>query len=279
MRPITNEQGAYQTPSRRIFWLARRWPSLFYYSEFLTYVLRYSRRAKRTPLSAEDWWQSSLLSMQGLEKVGVQVEVTGAHHLQQVAGPCVLIGNHMSTLETICLPAVVEPYKECTFIVKRGIAEYPIFKHIILSREPIVVDRTNPREDLQVVLEEGSKALAKGRSVVVFPQTTRTLTLDPEHFNSIGIKLAKRANVPVVPVALKTDAWGIGTLIKEFGRIDPTKKVHMAFGAPLTIEGRGTAEHKQIIDFIQERLQTWQASSPPQMATHAVEEAHALPGH
>lgn len=279
MQPITDEQGNYHTPPRRVFFLARRWPTLFYYTEFLTYVLRYSSRARRGAFGAEEWWQSSLLSMQGLEKVGVQVEVTGANHLHQVAGPCVLVANHMSTLETICLPAVVEPYKECTFIVKRGIAEYPIFKHIILSREPIVVDRTNPREDLQVVLEEGSKALAKGRSVVVFPQTTRTLTLDPEHFNSIGIKLAKRANVPVVPVALKTDAWGIGTMIKEFGRIDPTKKVHMAFGAPLTIEGRGATEHKQIIDFIQERLQAWQASPSPQMTTRAAEEAHALPGH
>ena len=276
MQPITDEQGNYHTPPRRVFFLARRWPTLFYYTEFLTYVLRYSSCAKRGVFGAEEWWQSSLLSMQGLEKVGVQVEVTGANHLQQVAGPCVLVANHMSTLETICLPAVVEPYKECTFIVKRGIAEYPIFKHIILSREPIVVDRTNPREDLQVVLEEGGKALAKGRSVVVFPQTTRTLTLDPEHFNSIGIKLAKRANVPVVPVALKTDAWGIGTLIKEFGRIDPTKKVHMAFGAPLTIEGRGTAEHKQIIDFIQGRLQAWQTSAPSQPANLTAGEPHAL---
>lgn len=276
MKPITDEQGVYQTPSRRIFWLARRWPSLFYYTKFLIYVLRYSSRAKRGVLGTEGWWESSLLAMQGLEKVGVQIEVTGANHLSQVAGPCVFIANHMSTLETICLPAVIEPYKECTFIVKRGIAEYPIFKHIILSREPIVVDRTNPREDLQTVLEEGGKALAKGRSVVVFPQTTRTLTLDPEHFNSIGIKLAKRANVPVVPLALKTDAWGIGSLIKEFGRIDPTQKVHMAFGAPLTIEGRGATEHKQIIDFIQGRLQIWQAPPAPQPATLTTGEAPIL---
>lgn len=279
MQPITDEQGHYHTPPRQVFFLARRWPSLFYYTKFLTYVLRYSSRAKRGTFGTEGWWESSLRAMQGLEKVGVQIEVTGANHLQAVTGPCVFIANHMSTLETICLPAVIEPYKECTFIIKRGIAEYPIFKHIILSREPIVVDRTNPREDLQVVLEEGGKALAKGRSVVVFPQTTRTLTLDPEQFNSIGIKLAKRGNVPVIPVALKTDAWGIGTLIKEFGRIDPAKKVYIAFGAPLTIEGRGAAEHKQIIDFIQERLQAWQASPPPPMAISAATETHALPGH
>lgn len=276
MQPITDEQGNYHTPPRRVFFLARRLPSLFYYTEFLTYVFRYSGRAKRGAYGAEEWWYSSLLALQGLEKVGVQVEVTGANYLYQVEGPCVFIANHMSTLETICLPAVIEPYKACTFIVKRGIAEYPVFKHIILSRDPIVVDRTNPREDLQVVLEEGGKALAKGRSVVVFPQTTRTLTLEPEHFNSIGIKLAKRANVPVIPLALKTDAWGIGTLVKEFGRIDPTQKVHMAFGPPITIEGRGATEHKQIIEFIQQRLQAWRSSPTPELSNRTAQDAHTL---
>ena len=178
--------------------------------------------------------------------------------MEEVAGPCVFIANHMSTLETICLPAVIQPYKDCTFIVKRGIVEYPVFKHIMRSRDPIVVDRANPREDLKVVLEEGCNLLARGRSIVVFPQTTRTVTFEPEQFNTIGVKLAKRANVPIIPLALKTDAWGIGTLVKEFGRIDPTKKVHMAFGAPITVQGRGSDEHKQIVEFIQQQMQRWQ---------------------
>lgn len=257
MQPITDEQGNYHTQPHRIFFLARRLPSLFYYTEFLVYVFRYSSLAKQGHYGAEEWWYSSLLAMQGLEKVGVEIEVTGTKLLATVEGPCVFIANHMSTLETICLPAVIQPYKDCTFIVKRGIVEYPVFKHIMLTRDPIVVDRTNPREDLKVVLEEGCKALERGRSVVVFPQTTRAVLFDPEQFNTIGVKLAKRANVPVIPLALKTDAWGIGTLVKEFGRIDPTKKVHMAFGAPLTIAGRGADEHRQIIEFIQQQLQGW----------------------
>lgn len=278
MQPITDEQGNYHTPPRRIFFLARRFPSLFYYAAFLNYVFRYSGRAKRGEYSAEEWWYSSLLALQGLEKVGVEVEITGANILARVAGPCVFIANHMSTLETICLPAVIQPYKDCTFIIKRGIAEYPVFKHIIMARAPIVVARTNPREDLQVVMEEGSKVLASGRSVVVFPQTTRTLTLEPEHFNTIGIKLAKRANAPVVPLALKTDAWGIGALVKEFGRIDPTKKVYMAFGTPLTIQGRGAAEHKQIIDFIQQQLQMWRPPAPPPPPITAVSDQNVMSG-
>lgn len=276
MQPITDEQGSYHTQPRPIFFLARCLPSLFYYTEFLTYVFRYSSLAKRGAYGDEEWWYSSLLALQGLEKVGVEIEVTGSKWLESVAGPCVFIANHMSTLETICLPAVIQPYKDCTFIVKRGIVEYPVFKHIMLTRGPIVVDRTNPREDLKVVLEEGCNALARGRSVVVFPQTTRSVTFEPEQFNTIGVKLAKRANVPVIPLALKTDAWGIGALVKEFGRIDPTKKVHMAFGAPITIQGRGNEEHRQIVEFIQQQMQQWQQTS---VSASTANRLHHLDGH
>ena len=258
MKTITDQHGSYHTQPGRTFFLARRLPSLFYYTRFLTYCFRYSSLAKQGKFGAEEWWQGSLLTLQALEKVGVEIEITGSKVMEEVTGPCVFIANHMSTLETICLPAVIQPYKDCTFIVKRGIVEYPVFKHIMLSRDPIVVGRANPRDDLKVVLEEGCNLLARGRSIIVFPQTTRTVTFDPEQFNTIGIKLAKRANVPVIPLALKTDAWGIGAIVKEFGRIDPTKKVHIAFGAPITIQGRGNDEHKQIIEFIQQQMQRWQ---------------------
>jgi len=41
----------------------------------------------------------------------------------------------------------------------------------------------------------------------------RTVAFDPALFTSIGVKLAQRAGVPVVPLALLTDAWGNGRLV------------------------------------------------------------------
>ena len=258
MQKIGDEFGAYLTQPRRLSWLARLFPTPYYYVQFVSFVLRASSQARKGQYGSEEWWQSSISALLALETVGVQIAVTGINRLTSVPGPCVIIANHMSTLETVSLPGVIEPYKSCTFIVKRGIVEYPIFKHIMLARGPIVVDRVNPREDLKVVLEEGARQLARGRSVIVFPQTTRTVAFDPAQFNSIGIKLAKRGGVPVIPLALQTDAWAIGRLVKEFGRIDPNKTVRMAFGAPLEISGRGNEEHAQVVDFIQRQLQEWQ---------------------
>jgi 1-acyl-sn-glycerol-3-phosphate acyltransferase len=133
----------------------------------------------------------------------------------------------------------------------------PVFGPIMRSRKPVLVGRTNPREDLKVVLEGGTEKLNSGQSIVIFPQSTRALVFNSEDFNSLGIKLAIKAGVPVIPIALKTDAWGIGRLVKEFGPIDRRKKVHFAFGEPLTIQGRGSDEHQKVVNFIQEHLAKW----------------------
>jgi 1-acyl-sn-glycerol-3-phosphate acyltransferase len=163
----------------------------------------------------------------------------------------------MSTLETIILPGIVQPLKDVTFVVKRAIIEYPVFKYMLLSRDPIVVDRVNPREDLMRVLTEGAAHLKRGRSIIVFPQTTRTTTFDPAQFNTIGIKLAREAGVPIVPVAVRSDAWGIGKWIKEFGKIDVSRPVRFAFGQPLMVEGRGNTTHQEIIRYISDHLKAW----------------------
>jgi hypothetical protein len=47
-------------------------------------------------------------------------------------------------------------------------------------------------------------------------------------------------------------------LLKDFGRIDPSRKAHFAFGEAFNVEGKGSTEHQQVIDFIQHHLAQWQ---------------------
>ena len=135
--------------------------------------------------------------------------------------------------------------------------DLPVFKHIMRSRDPIVVGRQNPKEDLKAVLESGLERLNNNISIVVFPQTTRSTNIDPKSFNSIGVKLAKRAGVPVIPMALKTDAWGVGSILRDFGKIHPSKDIYFCFGDPITITGNGRETHQAVVAFITEKLKTW----------------------
>lgn len=232
-------------------------PQFMFYPQFFRIIWVNSRKAKRGLYGGREWAESSLDVMRALENVGARIEITGIANINKFEGPTVFIGNHMSTLETMVLPCIIQPLKETTFIVKESLLTMPVFGHVMRSRDPVVVGRVNPREDLKTVLEEGTKKLKAGRSIIVFPQSTRSVIFNPAEFNSLGIKLAVRAGVPVVPIALKTDAWGIGRYVKEFGPVDIRKKVHFAFGEPMKVEGRGTDEHERVIRFIQERLEVW----------------------
>lgn len=256
MEPLT-DQNIYSSPKKHISGIAKHFPGLVFYLKMFSVVIRSSHMAKKGVYNNEAWVNESKKTLKALESVGMHFLVENLSILRSLDRPCVFIGNHMSVLETFVLPSLIQPYKDVTFVVKESLIRYPIFKHVMISRNPIVVTREDPRADLKAVLKGGLERLKRNISIIVFPQTTRTLGLNREQFNSIGIKLAKGANVPVVPLALKTDGWGNGHLIKDFGKIDPSKSAHFCFGDPLLISQSGREEHEFIFQFIQSKLNSW----------------------
>ena len=126
----------------------------------------------------------------------------------------------------------------------------------MLSRDPIVVGREDPRKDLEAVISKGVELLEKGVSIIIFPQSTRSPVFDPGKFNSMGIKLAQKAGLKVVPVALKTDFWGSGKLIKELGPIY-TELGYISNLANHFFLKVSKNQNQKVIDFIQESLRSW----------------------
>ena len=188
-----------------------RFPALRFYSSLLAGpVFWLCRRAAKGLCDDSAWVHASLRVTELIERVGCPVSIEGMENISATRGPCVFVANHMSTLETFMLPGIIRPHRAVTFVMKKSLVTLPFFGAVMRSRDPIVVGRTNPREDLTAVLEGGVERLKKGISIIVFPQSTRTPDFDPQHFNTIGVKLARKAGVPVVPLALKTDAWGTG---------------------------------------------------------------------
>ncbi len=255
---VTENRDSYVTHPGRSSWLFHKLPSLYFYPRMLATVFRASRKARWKGFTDHDWILRSVDIFRHLERVDCRFIIRGKKNFIDLDKPCVFVGNHMSTLETFALGAVICPHRPVTFVVKEGLVRYPIFKHIMISRDPVVVKRVNPRDDFKVVMQEGLDRLNRGMSVVVFPQAERSRVLDPQRFNSMGVKLARKAGVPVVPLALKTDAWGQGRIIKDFGKISPNRPIRMDFGPAMHIQGNGKAEHQAIVDFISSRLNAWQ---------------------
>jgi 1-acyl-sn-glycerol-3-phosphate acyltransferase len=250
-------QNNYKSPKTPISWFARKFPTSIFYAKMFLVVLKASKFSKKGDYTSERWIQSSLDIVKALESVGGSFEMQNVATHRQFESPCVFIANHMSILETFVLPCLIQPYRDVTFVVKDSLISYPFFKHVMVSQDPVVVGRVNPRQDLKNVLEEGQKRLNNNISMVIFPQTTRSLSFDTKKFNTLGVKLAKRAKVPVIPIALKTDAWGIGRRFKDFGKINPATPVRICFGEPLYVKGSGKEEHNYIVEFITAKLKSW----------------------
>jgi 1-acyl-sn-glycerol-3-phosphate acyltransferase len=255
-----SKQSSYQTPEQHASWMARCCPTAVFYSRILGIVYHGSKLAKKGLYDDQGWIQSSLTAVRALESVGGRFDIQGLDILGRLQSPCVFIGNHMSVLETFVLPCLIQPFRDVTFVVKESLITYPFFGHVMRNRNPVVVGRDNPREDLKAVLEDGQRRLEANISVVIFPQTTRSVEFNPKKFNTLGIKLAKRCNVPVVPLALKTDAWGLGRRLKDLGKISPAKTVHIRFGEPMQVEGTGKENHQAVVGFIERNLADWSSS-------------------
>jgi 1-acyl-sn-glycerol-3-phosphate acyltransferase len=242
--------------------LHSRWA---FYIPFIEIIFASRKLAVQGAYDDEKWVESCLKVLKLIEKCGGRFHIKGIDNLRKSVGQSVVIvSNHMSTLETAIFPCLINPILPVTYVVKESLVTQRVFGPIMRSREPIVVGRKNPKEDLIKVLTEGQETLEKGRSLVIFPQSTRSVEFLPEKFNSLGIKLARRAGVKVIPTAIKTDFWGNSKIkfMKDLGPISRDKPIYMTFGEPMEIEGTGKEQHQQVIDFVMSHLEEW--NSPTQ---------------
>lgn len=262
---LLRTSSGYQSPSRSRF-LATHipgWAPFIYYLQLLLIFVKYCLIARKGLYDHNAWARSSLGVVKIVESAGGRFQISGMPSLTGQKGPLVFIANHMSFVDTLVLPCILLAFGPITFVVKESLLRYPIFGWILKAVHPIAVTRRNPREDLKLVLTHGQALLAQGHSVVIFPQATRSDTFNTAVFNSLGVKLARKAGVPVVPVALKTDFQKNGKIIKDMGPIDPSKILYLKIGKPLPVEGDGRSAHRAVMAFIVQNLRAWGADILP----------------
>jgi 1-acyl-sn-glycerol-3-phosphate acyltransferase len=254
-------ENEYHTPTnhKRSIWDILSLGTSFYFKlGFAIIVLRNRKMALRKNYNTERWAQSSWDVMKFSENCGGKYHISGFDYVDRVKDePVVFISNHMSTLETMVFPCLIAPVKEVTFVVKDTLITSKVFGPVMRSRNPIAVGRKDSRKDFLTVITEGQQKLKEGSSIIIFPQSTRKLDLKPEEFNSLGVKLAQKAGVRIVPMAIKTDFWENGKIIKDLGIARRKKPVYIKFGQPMEIKGAGKEEHQIVVDFIKKNLDEW----------------------
>lgn len=264
---LLKTEYAYNSSRKRRFLVEKfhSWATLIYYIQLFHIILTESMTTRKRPYEGKTWAKGSLGVLKIVESAGGKFYIAGLKALTDHKGPVVYVANHMSLLDTLILPCILLAFGKVTFVVKEGLLRYPVLGTIIRAIHPIAVTRDNPRQDLKTVIGQGVTLISHGCSIIIFPQATRSAIFYETTFNSLGVKLAQRAGVPVVPVALKTDFQGNGRIIKDMGAVNPDKKLHIKFGKPMFVDGNGQEIHRKVIAFISENLSAWGTQVHPDL--------------
>lgn len=211
-------------------------------------------------LTTDVWAHYCFKSIRKAESYGTPFICEGWDTRKNYQGPVVYVANHMSTLETILLPFILLTYGPFNVVVKQSLSRLPFLEKAAAHMGLIPIGRKSPKEDLMTMLSVGRERISQGNSILIFAQGSRYPVFSARKFSSIGAKLAEKSQVPVIPIALKTDILptrpkGKGWF-KDFGTVDTTKEIRVACGPVLN--GSAKEMHSASFDWIASKLESWQ---------------------
>lgn len=170
---------------------------------------------------------------------GVRYKVEGREHVQ-AHSPVVVLSKHQSTWETLFLQVLFYP---ASTILKKELLSIPFFGWGLRGLNPIAIDRSNPRDALRQVKQQGVKRLAEGYNLLLFPEGTRMKPGERGKYARSGADIACEAGVPIVPVAVNAGRyWQPGRLEKCPGEIQ------VIVGEPIETAGRNSRNLTQEVE-------------------------------
>jgi 1-acyl-sn-glycerol-3-phosphate acyltransferase len=139
----------------------------------------------------------SALARLVLRLVGMPVSTRG---LERIQPPCVVVANHASYLDGVVLVALLPP--NFSFVIKREMAAVPLAGMLLRRIGSEFVerrDRLGGARDTRRLL----RLAASGQALVFFPEGTFVAEIGLLRFHIGAFVAAARANLPVIPVALR----------------------------------------------------------------------------
>jgi len=175
------------------FWLLQLLSPLFLLAYFsLGFLGRRQGQAKFLDWTTRTW--ARLL----IGIAGGRVEVSGLENLP-AGGGVLFISNHQGAFDIPLLLGYVPGLKG--FISKKENSRLPIVGIWMKLLGCIFLDRKDPRQSARAIAR-GIENLRAGRSLVVFPEGTRSKSGVMNRFKGGSFKLATRSGAAIVPLTI-----------------------------------------------------------------------------
>lgn len=141
-------------------------------------------------------------------------------------GPVLFVSNHQGTIDPLVIVAALE--KPTTFISKQENKKIPIISTWASLLDLIYFDRDDQASAIKM-LRESTRWLKSGKSVLVFPEGTRSKSKKVNEFHEASLKPAYLAKASIVPITLHN-------VYEDFNNIKSKKPYHITIGKLQTYE-------------------------------------------
>ena len=182
-----------------------------------------------------------------IKETGATVYVHGGENLPD--RNVLFICNHMSNLDFAVLLAKIN--KPFGFIAKVELEKIPMLSKWMRKINCLFMDRSDMKQQLQVIVE-GIKMLKNGKSLLIFPEGTRSRDGKIHEFKAGSFKLAIKSGVPIVPLTI----MGTSDIYEGNGNILKKGDVHLYIHDPIYMENISKEEmgslHKMVEDIVRE---------------------------
>jgi 1-acyl-sn-glycerol-3-phosphate acyltransferase len=145
---------------------------------------------------ARNWAAFSIFLLKHL--CNIQVEVIGSLPKNE---PLLVASKHQSAWETIFFLLL---FDNPVFVLKQELTKIPIYGWYLAKLGMVIIDRKAGVQAIQKLKKGAAEAFKSGRSLIIFPEGTRTKPGQKVRYKS-GIKiLAEEFNLPVIPIKLNS---------------------------------------------------------------------------
>ena len=127
---------------------------------------------------------------------GIEHRVIGRENMPE--GPALYVANHQSMWEALLFNTFVP---DCAIVLRENLFKIPLVGPFLRRSPMIGIRRDNMGMSTRKLIRDAKKAVAAGRSVVIFPEGTRAAPEAETEFKSGYEILYRYLGVPAVPVA------------------------------------------------------------------------------
>jgi 1-acyl-sn-glycerol-3-phosphate acyltransferase len=186
-------------------------------------------------------WAKILLSLSN-----TKVKVIGKENLL-LDKPQIFMANHQSDFDILIALAHIPI--QFRWIAKKELFAIPIFGAAMRSAGYIEIDRSN-REKAIHSIEEAALSIWRGKSIMTFPEGTRSRDGEIKAFKHGAFYLAIKSGVSIVPVSI----IGSGRIMPKRSLRIKSGQIKMVIGKPIEVMNIDIEKRQELIEIVRNEI-------------------------